>query len=126
MVIDGCLASNGDRIVSLPSPVPVDDAPAVIAARLPWEGPGTGLLPGAACRVRLDEGEEVVSVTEINGQVPEWPVERELSTEELARRQGVTPVASLRELAHPELWDSDEDYEAFLADLYASRRAGGE
>jgi hypothetical protein len=68
----------------------------------------------------------VVVVTEINGQVPQWPVERELPTEELARRQGVAPVTSLRELAHPELWDSDEDYEAFLADLYASRRAGGE
>jgi hypothetical protein len=68
----------------------------------------------------------VVAVTEINGQVPEWPVERELPTEELARQQGVTPVMSLRELARPELWDSDEDYEAFLADLYASRRAGGE
>ncbi len=43
--------------------------------------------------------------------------------EELARRQGVGPITDLSELAHPDLWDSDEDYEAFLADLYASRRS---
>jgi len=44
--------------------------------------------------------------------------------EELARRQGVEPVESLDDLACPELWDSDEEYEGFLADLYASRRSG--
>jgi hypothetical protein len=66
---------------------------------------------------------EVATMGEITDRVPEWPVEYDMPTEELARRQGVTPVTSLRELAHPELWDSDEDYEEFLADLYASRRA---
>lgn len=40
------------------------------------------------------------------------------------RRQGVEPVESLKDLAHPELWGSDEEYEQFLADLYASRRVG--
>jgi hypothetical protein len=65
-------------------------------------------------------------MTEINDHMPEWPVERDLPTEELARRQGVLPVTSLRELEHPELWDSDEDYDAFLTDLYASRRASSE
>ena len=44
-------------------------------------------------------------------------------TEELARRQGVNPITSVDELAQPDLWESDEEYEAFLADLYASRRA---
>lgn len=55
----------------------------------------------------------------------EWS-EEDLPTEELARRQGVRPIASLEDLealAHPELWDSDEEYDEFLADLYASRRA---
>lgn len=55
------------------------------------------------------------------------PVQRgdeEVSTEELMRRQGVGPIESLKDLAHPDLWDSDEEYEQFLADLYASRRAG--
>ena len=44
--------------------------------------------------------------------------------EELARRQDVKPITSVDELAQPALWESDEEYEAFLADLYASRRAG--
>lgn len=47
-----------------------------------------------------------------------------LSIEELARRQGVTPLVSVSDLAQPGLFDSDDEYEAFLADLYASRRAG--
>lgn len=50
------------------------------------------------------------------------PDDEELSIEELARRQGVTSVTSLSELARPELWESDEEYDEFLADLYASRR----
>ncbi|MFI5960526.1 hypothetical protein [Cryptosporangium sp. NPDC051539] len=50
------------------------------------------------------------------------PQDDEPSLDELARRQGVKRVTSLSELAHPELWESDEDYEQFLADLYASRR----
>ena len=44
--------------------------------------------------------------------------------EELARRQGVKSIKSVDELAQPDLWESDEEYEAFLAALYASRRAG--
>ncbi|MGH3930057.1 MAG: hypothetical protein ACRDTF_08790 [Pseudonocardiaceae bacterium] len=50
--------------------------------------------------------------------------DEEIPVEELMRRQGVGPVESLKELAHPELWDSDAEYEQFIADLYASRRAG--
>ena len=46
-------------------------------------------------------------------------------TEELARRQGVKPIKSVDELAAAvDPFESDEEYEAFLADLYASRRAG--
>jgi hypothetical protein len=41
-----------------------------------------------------------------------WPADDFVPTDELARRQGVKPIKS------------DEEYEAFLADLYASRRAG--
>ena len=53
-----------------------------------------------------------------------WHDEGSLSIEELTRRQGVTRIASVTELAQPGLFESDEEYEAFLADLYASRRAG--
>ena len=54
----------------------------------------------------------------------QWPEDDFVSTDELARRQGVKPIKSVDELAQPDLWESDEEYEAFLADLYASRRAG--
>ena len=53
-------------------------------------------------------------------QPGKWPAEDDLPIEELARRQGVKAVASLDELAQPDLWESDEE---FLADLYASRRS---
>ncbi len=47
----------------------------------------------------------------------------EVSTEELARQQDVRPVESVDEMARPDLFDSDEDWEDFLADLYASRQS---
>ena len=45
-----------------------------------------------------------------------------MATEELARRQGVRPVESVDAMARPELFESDEELDAFLANLYASRR----
>jgi hypothetical protein len=54
-----------------------------------------------------------------------WPADDFVSTEELARRQGVRPITSVDDLAAAEdPFESDEEYEAFLADLYASWRAG--
>jgi hypothetical protein len=55
--------------------------------------------------------------------LPGWGAEH-VPVEELARPQGVRPVASFSELARPEFFGSDEELDAFLADLYASRRAG--
>ena len=53
------------------------------------------------------------------------PVDDFVPTEELARRQGVRPIKSVEDLAAAlDPFESDEDYEAFLTDLYASRRAG--
>ena len=52
----------------------------------------------------------------------EW-AEEDLSTEELARRQGVRPISSVDELAEPDTFESDAELEEFLVDLYASRRA---
>jgi hypothetical protein len=43
--------------------------------------------------------------------------------DEQLRRQGVRPIASADELAFPGVWESDEELDEFLADLYASRRA---
>jgi hypothetical protein len=42
----------------------------------------------------------------------------------LARRKGLQPIESVDELARPGLFESDEDLDEFLADVYASRRAG--
>lgn len=57
-------------------------------------------------------------------QVPDLrPSAEHVPAEELARRQGVKPIASVDELARPGLFESDEEYDEFLADLYASRRA---
>ena len=54
-----------------------------------------------------------------------WPADDFVLTDELVRRQGVTPITSVEDLAAVEdPFESDEEYEAFLADLYASRRAG--
>lgn len=63
-------------------------------------------------------------MTSTPDQPEHWPADDFVPTEELARRQGVEPIKSVDELAQPGLWESDEEYEAFLADLYASRRAG--
>ena len=42
------------------------------------------------------------------------PTDRELSIEELARQQGVKPIESLDDLAQPDLFESDAEYEEFL------------
>ena len=49
---------------------------------------------------------------------------RHVAAAELARRQGVQPVTSIDDLARPELFESDDELDDFLRDLYASRRAG--
>jgi hypothetical protein len=67
---------------------------------------------------------EVVAVSSSAESAPEWlPVEH-VPVEELARRQGVAPLESADDLIEPGLFESDDELEEFLADLYASRRAG--
>ena len=64
-------------------------------------------------------------MTTTPGAAPSTRQRTTSSTEELARRQGVRPIKSVEDLAAAEdPVESDEEYEAFLADLYASRRAG--
>jgi|tagenome__1003787_1003787.scaffolds.fasta_scaffold20025703_1 hypothetical protein len=47
-----------------------------------------------------------------------------VSTEDLARQQGVGIIESVKDLAQPDLWESEQEYEEFLADLYTLRRSG--
>ena len=56
--------------------------------------------------------------------LPVPPAGGEVPVEELARLQGVRPVESVDDMARPGLFDSDEEWEEFLTDLYASRRSG--
>ena len=55
-------------------------------------------------------------------QGPAWS-EDEVPIEELARRKGVRPIASVEDLAQPGAFESDAELEEFLADLHASRHA---
>jgi hypothetical protein len=66
-------------------------------------------------------------VTMSSGQMepaPVPPAADEVPVEELARRQGIRPVESVDDMTRPGLFGSDEEWEEFLADLYASRRSG--
>ena len=68
-----------------------------------------------------DEGRGVVSMsgTDFSGLLPG---SRPQSVDELARQQGVVPFKPGDDVS-ADLWDSDEEFDEFLADLYASRRA---
>ena len=57
-------------------------------------------------------------------RLPEWGTAEHVPVAELARRQGVGPVASVDDLARPDLFTSDEELAEFLADLYAARHTG--
>ncbi len=58
--------------------------------------------------------------------IPDWVLEiPHVSADELARQQGVAPLRSAEDLAIPGYWESDEELDAFLADLYESRRTNG-
>ena len=55
----------------------------------------------------------------------QWTSDDFVPTEELARQQGVRPIVSVEDLAAAvDPFESDEEYGAFLADLYAPGRVG--
>lgn len=57
-------------------------------------------------------------------QPDRWPADDFVPTEELIRRHGARPITTISDFADIEdPFESDEEYDAFLADLYASRRA---
>jgi hypothetical protein len=57
-------------------------------------------------------------------QGPERSRGEHVPAEELARRQGARPIKSVKAIARLHLFESDEELDEFLADSYASRRAG--
>jgi hypothetical protein len=66
---------------------------------------------------------EVTTMTTNAENLPERPPNGHISVAELARRQGVGPIESVDELARPGTFESDDELDEFLADLYESRRA---
>lgn len=65
-------------------------------------------------------------MTSIPQQPSQWPAADEVSTEELARQQGIRPIASTEDIAalgHPDMFESEQEFQDFLADLYASRHS---
>lgn len=69
-------------------------------------------------------GERTPSILEsVSEQGQDVPTEvPPLGLSDLARLQGAVPVTDPRELT-AKVWDSDEELDAFLADLRASRHA---
>jgi hypothetical protein len=57
-------------------------------------------------------------------RLPEWGTAEHVPVAELARRQGVHPIATVDELARPDLFESDDELADFLADLNAARHTG--
>lgn len=58
-------------------------------------------------------------------RLPDWPgADQHVPVEKLARQQGVRPLASAEDLIQPGMFESEDELDEFLADLYASRRAG--
>ena len=54
----------------------------------------------------------------------EWSTAEHVPVEELLRRQGVRPIESVDELACPELFESDDELDEFIAFVRASRHTG--
>jgi hypothetical protein len=66
----------------------------------------------------------------MGGEVAKQPIDdrhepRRQTLDELARARGLKPVVSIEDLERfaLDVWDSDEDLDAFLADVRASRNA---
>lgn len=57
-------------------------------------------------------------------RIPERPASGHVPVAELAQRQGVSPISSAADLERAGVFESDEELEDFLTDLYASRRSG--
>jgi hypothetical protein len=48
---------------------------------------------------------------------------RRESVEEQARRRGIQPVDSVQDMARDDVFETDEELDAFLAHVYAERHA---
>lgn len=56
-------------------------------------------------------------------RLPDWGTAEQVPVEELLRRQGIRPIESVDELACPDLFDSDDELDEFIAFVRSSRNA---
>lgn len=67
---------------------------------------------------------EVASVTSNAAEQPGYPPARvPESLDEQVRRRGLRPIGSVDELARDDVFESDEELDAFLEHLYAARHS---
>lgn len=76
------------------------------------------------CHAERDPAQGVIAMSSTSPQPSSLPaaVSRE-SLEEQARSKGVRPITSVHELARDGIWESDEELDAFLEHVRASRQA---
>ena len=55
--------------------------------------------------------------------LPELPNADHVPADELVRRAGARPIASVAAMARPDLFETDDELDEFLAEVYAARRA---
>ena len=62
-------------------------------------------------------------MTASNAEFPRPRTHARAALDAYARRKGVRPVESIHDLAQPEVFESDEELDAFLAHVRAERDA---
>lgn len=62
-------------------------------------------------------------MTASNAKSPQPCAHARVALDAIARRKGVRPVESVHDLALPEVFESDEELDAFLAHVRAERDA---
>jgi hypothetical protein len=67
---------------------------------------------------------EVDVMTSGRAEHPEHAASGHVPVAELARRQRVAPISSAADLERAGTFESDEELDQFLSDLYSARRSG--
>lgn len=70
----------------------------------------------------MAEGVEIMTTNRGEPTRPTGSRRRE-SLEEQVRRRGIRPIGSAEDLARDDVFESDEELDAFLAHVYAERHA---
>jgi hypothetical protein len=85
--------------------------------------PGTPDLAVRSAAVRHPTYEEVTMTTSNAEHATEPPERGSVSIDELARRKGVRPIESPADLAQDDVFETDEELDAFLAHVRATRHS---